>query len=174
MSLAEDTPRLDVLRALRLVDFDVVKAVMLLRLVCETPTLQGVVMNALLPDACSEEDQAKLESLVSETEGYADRVDASRALRVINNTYDAEMLLALVYHESIPEDDLEEDMLEPVDEEFQADIKRVISLAGNAGNLLDWHAMLALNVFDDVKKAAMLLALIRSQGPASHDRNTAQ
>ena len=84
------------------------------------------------------------------------------------------MLLALVYHESIPEDDLEEDMLEPVDEEFQADIKRVISLAGNAGNLLDWHAMLALNVFDDVKKAAMLLALIRSQGPASHDRNTAQ
>lgn len=171
MSLAEDTPRLDVLRALRLVDFNVVKAVMLLRLVCETPTLQGVVMNALLPDACSEEDQAKLESLVSETEGYADRVDASRALRVINNTYDAEMLLALVYHESIPEDDLEEDMLEPVDEEFQADIERVISLAGN---LSDWHAMLALNVFDDVKKAAMLLALIRSQGPASHDRNTAQ
>lgn len=170
MSLAEDTPRLDVLRALRLVDFNVVKAVMLLRLVCETPTLQGVVMNALLPDACSEEDQAKLESLVSETEGYADRVDASRALRVINNTYDAEMLLALVYHSSIPEDD-PEDSDEPADEEFQADIKRVISLVGN---LSDWHAMLALNVFDDVKKAAMLLALIRSQGPASHDRNTVQ
>lgn len=81
------------------------------------------------------------------------------------------MLLALVYHSSIPEDDLEEDMLEPVDEEFQADIERVISLAGN---LSDWHAMLALNVFDDVKKAAMLLALIRSQGSDSHDRDTVQ
>jgi hypothetical protein len=176
MSLAEDIPRLDVLRALRVVDFNVVKAVMLLELVRirdrdrETHTLQDVVMDALITDALSEEEQAKLEQLMRVGE-YAERVNAFRAFYVFGDIDFSDALLNLVYEEAFGEDETEDSyLLEDQGEEGQAEIKQVISLAGNVSN---WQALLALSIFDfDVEKAAMLLALIISQNPALGARNT--
>ena len=172
MSLAGGIPRLDVLRALRVVDFNVVKAVMLLELVRdrETHTLQDVVMDALITDALSEEEQAKLEKAMSRSE-CAERVNAFRAYCVSDNK--ADDYLDLVCQQALAEDETEDSYyLEDYDEESQAKIKQVISLAGNVSH---WQAIAAWYACDfDVNKAAMLLALIISQNPALRAPDTVQ
>ena len=167
MSLAENIPRLDVLRALRVVDFSLVKAVMLLGLVCETHTFQDVVIDALITDALSEEEQAKLEQYPS-LSWCTDRVGAFRALCVFDDTYCADLLLQLAYFEYEPDrPHAYRYLLDTFDEEKKAAVEQVVSLAGNVDYL---HAIWALSILDyDVIKAAMLLALIRSQDSASQD-----
>ena len=165
---------MDVLRALRVVDFNVVKAVMLLELVRdhdrETHTLQDVVMDALMTDALSEEEQAELEKVMSINE-CAERVNAFRAFHVLGDVEISHSLLSLVYQEAMPEDETEDSYhIELYDERDQAEIKQVISLAGNVSH---WQAVSAWFIFEfDVNKAATLLALIISQNPDLRARNT--
>jgi hypothetical protein len=165
VSHAGNIPRLDVLRAFRVVDFDVPKAVMLLELVCETPTLQRVVMNALLTDtALSKEQQATLKQVMSYMK-HSNRLDAFLASQVFVDMYHAASLLHLVYRTPSIEHkqmDLYDDLADALKEEEEATILQVVSLAGNFSN---WQAILAMSVCDyDVNKATMLLALIQSQG----------
>lgn len=167
MPLAGGIPRLDVLRALRVVDFNVVKAVMLLELVRQTHTLQDVVMDAFITDTLSEEQKALLERIIGFSNNHADRLDAFRALRVFGemycdvDVYGATSLLFLVY--DLPSfKKLHRSLVESLEREDKEAVKQVVSLAGNCP---DWRAMLAFSVCGyDVNKAAMLLALIQSQG----------
>lgn len=176
MPLAGGIPRLDVLRALRVVDFNVVKAVMLLELVRdhdrETHTLQDVVMDALITDALSEEEQTKLEEVMWVSK-CAERVNVFRAFYVFGDISVSHTLLDLVYQEALCEDETEDSYyLADFDEEGQTRIKQVISLAGNVRT---WQAMYVLHILDnDVNKAAILLALIISQNPALRAPNTVQ
>jgi hypothetical protein len=175
VSHAGNVPRLDVLRALRVVDFDVLKAVILLEIVRETPTLQRVVMNALLKrTTLSEEQQATLKRVMSYME-HTNRLDAFLASQVFCDIPRAASLLYLAYrtppkgHEKL---DLYDHLADALKEEEEATMKQVASLAENFSN---WQAILPMSICGlDVNKAAILLALIRSRDSASHDRNTVQ
>jgi hypothetical protein len=160
MSLAEHVPRLDVLRApLRVVDFEITRAVMLLDLVCETTALQRAVMDGVTI-AFSKEQQVRIKQAILGSK-YADPLDTFRALRIFDDRCDADALLRLAHQPPFLAYDPEDcDFLKTFDEVYQVEIQQAVSIAGD---FLNWQAVLALSLCDfDINKAAMLLALIRS------------